>query len=225
MAREVQVSPRGEALWAKVLGEPVAFEDNPRAWSVTLVLDPSDPETIAFTEKLEGIFTEFHGPSPKMSRNGWPFGEQTTTDEKGRRVPTGKVEFRFKRKEVTNRGNTKQPPVVVDAKKNRWPEDKLIGNGSKVKVAFSAWPWDMAGAKGMSLELEMLQVLDLVEYERNVDPFDEEDGYEVPPEVETPFQKEGKPSSFSDQLRARAAEVKAEAPIVMGTPDADEIPF
>lgn len=223
MPRELIVSPRGEALWAKVLGEPTAFEDNPKAWSVSLVLDPSDPATIAFTERLEKCFEEFHGPKAKVSRHGWPFAEQTVRDEKGREVPTGKVEFRFKRKELTAKGQIKSPPLVVDSKKNLWPPETLIGNGSKIKVAFSPWGWDMAGAKGMSLELEQIQVLELVEYAgRDVDPFEEEDGYVVStPGAESAFDKEEEPQSFAAQLRARAAEVQAEAPAAL----AEDIPF
>ena len=223
MPRELIVSPRGQALWAKVLGEPTAFEDNPKAWSVSLVLDPSDPATIAFTERLEKCFEEFHGPKAKVSRHGWPFGEQTTKDEKGREVPTGKIEFRFKRKELTAKGQPKGAPLVVDSKKNLWPIETLIGNGSKIKVAFTPWGWEMAGAKGMSLELEQVQVLELVEYAgRDIDPFDEEEGYVVEtPAAQSVFQQEEEPESFAAKLRARAAEVQAEAPAVL----AEDLPF
>jgi hypothetical protein len=223
MPRELIVSPRGEALWAKVLGEPTAFEDNPKAWSVSLVLDPSDPSTIAFTERLEKCFEEFHGLKAKVARHGWPFGEQTTKDEKGREVPTGKIEFRFKRKELTAKGQPKGAPLVVDSKKNLWPTETLIGNASKIKVAFTPWGWEMAGAKGMSLELEQVQVLELVEYAgRDIDPFEEEDGYVVEtPAAQSVFQQEEEPESFAAKLRARAAEVQAEAPVAL----AEDIPF
>jgi len=228
MPRELIVSPRGEAQWAKVLGEPTAFEDNPKAWSVSLVLDPSDPETIAFTERLEKCFEEFHGAKAKISRHGWPFGEQTSKDDKGREVPTGKIEFRFKRKELTAKGKLKDAPIVVDSKKNLWPQETLIGNGSKIKVAFTPWGWEMAGAKGMSLELEQVQVLELVEYAgRDADPFAEEDGYVVEtPAACTAFaQEEPEEESFAAKLRARAAEVQAAAPAVLAAADAEDIPF
>jgi len=127
MPRELIVSPRGEAAWAKVLGEPVAYEDNPKAWSVSLLLDPSDPETIAFVERIEAVFEEFHGPKAKIAANGWPFGDETSKDEKGRPVPTGKVKFNFKRKQETASGAIKDGPLVVDSKKSLWPQEKLIG--------------------------------------------------------------------------------------------------
>jgi hypothetical protein len=221
MPRELIVSPRGEAQWAKVLGEPVAYEDNPKAWSISLLLDPNDPETIAFVERLEAVFADFHGPKAKVAANGWPFGDDTTKDEKGRPVPTGKVKFNFKRKQLLASGAEKAGPIVVDSKKNLWPQDKLIGNGSKVKIAFAPWKWEGPSGKGMSLELESIQVLDLVSYEADAvaDLFAEEDGYVVDtPVAATPFQQEEEPSGFAAKLRAAAAEAKAMVPD-------DEIPF
>jgi hypothetical protein len=216
MPRELIVSPRGEALWAKVLGEAAdGYEEgDPRAWSISLLLDPNDPETLAFIERLEAQFEAMHGKGVKVAANGWPFADETTKDEKGRPVPTGKVKFNFKRKEFTAKGNAKPAPVVVDAKKKAWPQDMLIGNGSKVKIAFSPWSWSGASGKGMSLELESLQVLDLVPFDKPAatDAFDEEEGFEViTPESETPFAAEPEPQGFSAQLRARAAQVMAEA--------------
>ena len=227
MPRQLIVSPKGEAVWAKVLGEPVAYEDNPKAWSVSLLLDPEDPETITFVERLEEAFAEFHGKIDKVAANGWPFADETIKDDKGRPMKTGKLKFNFKRKEMLSSGSIKQPPLVHDSKLNIWPQDKLIGNGSKVRIAFSPWSWAGPSGKGMSLELEQVQVIDLVSYENETEnPFKEEDGNAVvaPPAPETPFEAEPacpmpvtvEPSGFSAKLRARAAEVRAEA---------EELPF
>lgn len=218
MPRQLIVSPKGEAQWAKVLGEPVAYEDNPKAWSITLLLDPEDPETITFVERLEEAFAEFHGKIDKVATNGWPFGDETIKDDKGRPMKTGKLKFNFKRKEQLANGSFKQPPLITDSKLNPWPQDQLIGNGSKVRVAFSPWSWAGPSGKGMSLELEQVQVLDLVSYSNETEnPFQVEDGYVVAPAVpETAFEAEPacpmpEPSGFSAKLRARAAEVRAEA--------------
>lgn len=221
MARELIVSPRGEALWAKILGEPTAYEDNPKAWSVSLLLDPQDPETIAFIERLEASFEEFHGSKPKVATHGWPFAEETIKDEKGRPVPTGKVKFNFKRKQETARGGIKDGPIVLDSKKNYWPHDQLIGNGSKIKVAFTPWPWSGPSGKGMSLELESVQVIELVGYSKEAveSVFGEEEGYVVDtPAAAVPFNDE---PTFAEKLKARAAEVQAEAADVL----AEEVPF
>ena len=231
MPRELIVSPRGEALWAKILGEPAEGyeEGSPKSWSVSLLLDPNDPETIAFVERLEAVFEDFHGPKSKVAANGWPFADETTKDEKGRPVPTGKIKFNFKRKHELARGGFKDAPLVVDSKKNLWPADKLIGNGSKIKVAFSPWKWDGPSGKGMSLELESVQVLELVSYSKEdvADAFGEEEGGYVldTPAAQAPFQQEvvvteEAPTGFAAQLRARAAEVQAESSVLT-----EDVPF
>lgn len=229
MPRQLHVSPLGEAWWAKVLEPADGYEEgDPRAWSIDLVLDPTEAETIAFIEKLEALFEETNGPGAKQAKNCWPFADQVDQNKN----PTGKLRFRFKRTETSARGNLMSPPVIVDAKKNPWPQDCLIGNGSKVKVAFTAWGWTekRSGAKGISLTLESLQVLDLVAYERidAASAFGEEEGYVAEtPAAQTPFAAEesAQPQSMAEKLRARAAQVAAEAPQALAQADAEEIPF
>lgn len=213
MAREMQLSPKGEALWCKVLGEPAkGYDTEDRSWSCSLILDPQSEETIAFVAKLEDLFRELHGSTNKVARYGWPFGDETRKDENGREKQTGKIKVNFKRKEFTSRGIEKSPPCVVDSKKQAWPTEKLIGNGSTIRVAFTAWPWKGAKGNGMSLELERIQVIDLVSYDApSVDPFDEEDGYVVP-QVEldaAPVSVESQQGkSFSEKLMSRVAELE-----------------
>lgn len=229
MPRQLHVSPLGEAWWAKVLEPADGYEEgDPRAWSVELALDPADPETIAFIEKIELLFVEVNGPGAKQAKNAWPFADQLDKDKN----PTGKIRFRFKRTETSAKGNVMSPPVIVDSKKNLWPQDCLIGNGSKVKVAFSAWGWTekRSGAKGISLTLESLQVIDLVSYERldAASAFGEEEGYVAEtPAAQTPFATEepAEPMSMAEQIKARARQVAAEAPAALAKADAEEIPF
>lgn len=214
MPREVHVTPKGMALWAKVLGEPAkGYDTEERSWTISLVLDPTEEATIQFVSKLEELFKEFHGTTNKVARYGWPFGDETIKDENGREKPTGKIKVNFKRREFTSRQQQKPAPIVVDAKKNPWPADKLIGNGSIVRVAFVAWPWTGANGKGMSLELERVQVIELVSYEApTADVFAEEEGYVVEREAPgTPASVEPT-GSFADKLRARAQELEEEIP-------------
>lgn len=53
-------------------------------------------------------------------------------------------------------------PVIKDAEGELWDNSKLIGNGSKVKVAFEVYETKM----GKGTRMMGVQVLDLVEYER-----------------------------------------------------------
>lgn len=102
-------------------------------------------------------------------------------------------------------------------------------------MAFSAWGWTekRSGGKGISLNLESLQVIDLVPYEK-VDvtsAFAGEDGYVVEtPAAQTPFTAEGlgkpvTPVSMAEKLCARVQQVAAEAPAVLARASAEELPF
>ena len=44
------------------------------------------------------------------------------------------------------------------------PLDKIVGNGSKVKVMYKPYEWNFKGKKGMGLDLQAVQVIDLIEY-------------------------------------------------------------
>jgi len=99
-----------------------------------------------------------------------------------------------------------------------------------VKVAFTAWGWTekRSGAKGISLTLESLQVLDLVPYERvdAASAFGEEEGYVAEtPAAQTPFSAEPEPQSMAEKIKARAAQVRAEAPAALAQADDDDVPF
>jgi hypothetical protein len=230
MARQMLTTPVGDAYWAKCFEpeEDRFDEGKPRCWSISWAKDQGDKETLALMQTIEEEFARIHGDGAKPSKNAWPFKEQT--DKEGK--PTGLMEFRFKKNETTKKGMVLQAPAVYDSHKNLWPAGELIGNGSKVKVAFSAWGWeDKFGKKGVSLSFEALQVLDLVAYERTApaDAFGVENGYVVatPADSFTDSVKEKEePLTPSQLLQQRAAQVKAEAPAALAQADADDsIPF
>lgn len=92
-----------------------------------------------------------------------------------KRNDDGIFEFRLKRNVERKKGTGKNdPPKVVDAQLN--PFDGLIGNGSKVNVKFGLYSWEFKGKKGISADLQAVQVLDLVPY---VSSESEEEEFEV----------------------------------------------
>jgi hypothetical protein len=225
MSKTQIVTPVMTLQWAKVFDPEDPMEPGKsREWSIEGLMDANDPALLDFVTRLETEFQTLNGSGAKVDKNGWPFGEQI---DKETNKPTGMFRFRFKRKETSNRGNTLPPPVVVDAKRMPWPADTLIGNGSKGKVAFDPYGWDSPtarGAKGMSLWLNMLQVIELVPYARATpeDTFEEEEGTTFA--AETPFANEApapeQPMSIAERLRQRGAQVAAEAQGID-----EEIPF
>lgn len=225
MARALLTTPAGEGRWAKVF-EP---EENrldptkPRTWGIELALPAESKECLALVQTIEGELARIHGAGAKVSDKGWPFKEDVD-HETGQ--STGKLLFRFKKNETTQRGKTLSPPLVYDSRKNPWPADTLIGNGSTVKVAFSCWGWEnQIRQKGVSLWLDAVQVLDLVPYERvsAADAFGVENGYVVEtPAAAFPAAEPAaaQPMSMSERLRQRSMQVAAEAQAIE-----EEIPF
>jgi len=57
-----------------------------------------------------------------------------------------------------------RPPRVMDASKRLW-DDTIIGNGSTIKISAKPYDWTYKGKSGVSLGLNQLMVVNLVEYE------------------------------------------------------------
>lgn len=72
---------------------------------------------------------------------------------------------------------TVRPPRVMDSKKNPWPTDKKVGNGSKIKVSINPYDWTWKGKSGVSASLNSVMVVNLTEYTGGGDDLDEEDGF------------------------------------------------
>jgi len=186
MAKNILVL-EGTALWAKVFEPDTKF--NPLGdYSINLQMPLAD--SVAMSEQLDGIvqakFKEAIKEDPRLKNTlttqdvCQPVYDRDTGDD------TGNVEFKFKLKaKVQKRDGTyyEQQPAVLDSKKVPMGKDTLIGNGSKVKVAFEPITYVMASTKkvGVSLRLKAVQVIDLVEYGQSAaSVFDEEDGYVAP---------------------------------------------
>jgi hypothetical protein len=224
-----------EFQWAKVFEPEDSMEaGKPRAWSIDGILDMNDPAALQFVTFLETEFQTLNGAGSKVDKNGWPFKDELDANGQG----TGRVIFRFKRNETTQKGKTLPPPVIVDAKRQRWPDDQLIGNGTKGKIAFDPYGWDsptVRGAKGLSLWLNMVQVIDFKPYIKATaeDVFAEEEGYTAPAATETPFADEApaRPLSMAERMAQRAGgqavgrTIRPETPPIHGGPSEEEIPF
>jgi hypothetical protein len=191
MAKNLMVLS-GTAMWAKVFEPDTKF--NPDGdYSINLQMPVA--EATPMCEKLDEIvqakFDEAIEKDPRLKNTltkqccSNPVYDRDTGDD------TGNVEFKFKLKaKVRKRDGTyyEQAPAVLDAKKTPLNKDTLIGNGSKVKVAFEPVPYVMPSTKkaGVSLRLKALQVIDLVEYGNSATSvFDEEDGYVAPTNITT----------------------------------------
>lgn len=90
--------------------------------------------------------------------------------------------FRMKRKTQTKDGKPMMAPRVVDSRGNPLPVNTMIGNGSKVRIYGSAYPYKTpGGTAGIAAGLNTVQVIELVEYS-SVDII--EDGYTVGDDID-----------------------------------------
>jgi len=92
----------------------------------------------------------------EFQKEGFKIGETVVDNQ------TIKNIIKFKRKVSKANGDKNQQPQLVDAEKN--PLNKIVGNGSKVKVMYKSYDWNYKGKTGKGLDLQAVQVLDLVEY-------------------------------------------------------------
>lgn len=181
----------GKAQWAKVFEPDTKF--NPLGdYSINLQMPVADatPMCEKLDELVQAKFNEAVEEDPRLKNTlttqccSNPVYDRETGDD------TGLVEFKFKLKaKVQKRDGTwyEQQPAVVDAKRTPITKETLIGNGSKVKVAFEPIPYVMNATKkvGVSLRLKAVQVIDLVEYGNSSSSiFDEEDGFVTAPVTE-----------------------------------------
>lgn len=187
MAKQKLPVIEGTAMWAKVFEPDTKF--NPDGdYSINIQMPVAD--SVKMSEKLESLvqakFNEAVKEDPRLKNQlttrpvCQPVFDRDTGDD------TGNVEFKFKLKaKIKKRDGTmfEQAPTVFDSKVKPMDKSTLIGNGSRVKVAFEPITYVMPATKqvGVSLRLKAVQVLDLVEYgTSSTSVFDEEDGYVAP---------------------------------------------
>ena len=142
----------GKAYWAKIVGAPVdGYQGAHKEWAMDLSIDEATKQRF-IDEGLEEKI-------------------KNKDDERGDFVT-------FRRKSVKRDGTDAKPIRVVDFQKNPWPENQLIGNGSKVNVKYAV----NEGPNWISMGIIAVQVVDLVEYEGGGDfedfPAYDEDGNE-----------------------------------------------
>ena len=175
------VSPLGEALWAKVVEPDYKFDVNGK-YSVDLVLDPNDEAVSAFLKTMEGMRDR---ALEEAKENLTPAKAKSVvtrdvfhedTDKDGNE--TGKIVIKAKAGAVDYKGNAVNIPIFNAKGIEEMDWNKLIGNGSKIKVQMWASPYHMANGNyvGISYKLKKLQIIELSEYGGGDEGFGDETG-------------------------------------------------
>lgn len=169
-------SPRGEALYP-YLKSPEVYEGQEVGYTIQVKFSKEDTDKLIalLEEELESVKNSSEFKGKRWSREPhMGFREDKNGD----------IVFKFKTKATitTKAGETIKRTVPVFDSKGK-PIDVTIGNGSVVRVAFQIVPyWKSSTNNGLSLYLDAVQVIELVEYNggANADAFGfdvEEDGY------------------------------------------------
>jgi hypothetical protein len=113
---------RGEARWAKVVGEPQwGYENKFKQWSLDVYVDEPTVERL----KNEGLASKIR------NKGNGPY-------------------LTFNRKELKGDGTPNQPIRIVDHKGQEWNGTK-IGNGSIVNVNFAINEYGKNGEKALNI--------------------------------------------------------------------------
>ena len=139
--RPIKNSPTGKAKFVHLRVPDTRFDAEGK-YTLTLVLDPADPD-------VEQMISELDREIREKGLANAPFGDETNKDG----TKTGMVEVKF---------SSKFPPKVFNEALKVVPTEVEIGNGSIVKVAYRENEYP-AFKGGINLYLQAVQVLELVE--------------------------------------------------------------
>jgi hypothetical protein len=183
--KERLTSPAGLAKYPRLNTPDTKFKKEGQ-FKVTLQLDASDDaEFISQIESLEKAAAVEAKKNPKNKNLQLSTVIRPSTDKDGDEID-GKVEITFKTTAsgVNTKGEAWERKVrMFDAKGK--PTEAKVGSGSTLKVAFTYAPYTNPSSKsvGISLYLDAVQIIDLVEFKGQADAgdygFGEEEGYEA----------------------------------------------
>jgi hypothetical protein len=146
---------QGKAYWAKLRTAENQFDPERPKYSIDVALDKAGVK--------------------QMEAFGVPIKENETYKAD---TFTGQFVTLYKDQFINKNGQRVElpKPRVLDSKKQDI-SDKLIGNGSVVKVSFYPKEWTFAKKTGVRAVLKDVQVLSLIEYGGGDEFEEEEDGY------------------------------------------------
>lgn len=159
--KERKVTPVGEAKWAHLHTPKAPFKDDrgndkgePK-FQIDVIFSQDDPLWKAWAleiqAQIKNIPDQVNKAGEKLNKQS-PFKRELDENDQ----PTGRWYVTFKT-------GAKFKPGVFDVYGNPIPENVLIGNGSKVIVAYTPFEYLTFGG-GVTFYLNAVQVIELVEY-------------------------------------------------------------
>jgi hypothetical protein len=169
----------GLSMYCKVFDPDKTFEKQYGVYSVDLLKTEEDAQKLS--EYLQGLIDERHAEEVKASKKPESLSTRSPCDvftDKKTGLEYTRFKFKMKAGGVNNNGEPwHQKPAVFDAKRNVMSGENLIGNMSRVKIAFVPATYCVQNVVGVTLKMEAVQVIDLVPWKDPKAMFDDEDGY------------------------------------------------
>lgn len=177
MAKNQQVvTPRGVFVYPHLHAPDTKF-NAAGVFHTKLRLEESSPEVQKFIKKVKDAYKSFAKEEGlKVRKDGLPWKQDE--DNPGHIILTAKMQH-----EVTPRRGEPftQVPVIVDASRKELVAGVNIGGGTEGRLSCVLVPYTGFGG-GISLRLQAVQVLKLVEFTGGAGDFgfEEEEGFEAP---------------------------------------------
>lgn len=163
MSKASFVTPKGELQWATINGAGRPDLNGRPKFSIDVVCDAQEAQPVI--DQLEALWEEH---KPKGAKAPKSMGFKTEED--------GRVRFSLKTDTTYPSGDTKTIKVYNAKAQQVQLEDK-IGNGSIGKASGMAAIYDAGvAARGITLYLDAVQVINLIRYAGAASSFGEEDG-------------------------------------------------
>lgn len=174
-------TPKGLAQYPS-LKEPDTRFDPAGVYKVNLVMDDNN-ETNALINKLTQILEDFYDNDDNV-KQAIAKGRKVSMADIYENDNEGNIILKFKQKAViTKKDGTEIPVTIRQFDSKGKPMSAEIGRDSVIKVAFTPSPYYMPSTRtcGLSLRLNAVQVIDLVEFSGGTADsygFGEEEGFE-----------------------------------------------
>lgn len=157
----LNLTAQGPCEWAKIL-KPDKQHDSDGLYSINQTLAPDD--AVPHQNLIRAAVKSHHDLLITQNETVKGYADPPFT-----KLENGGVEFKFKNNAIGKPKNDAPFDITIDvfdAQLNPWPKDKLIGNGSIVRVSYGLYLWNMTarGGVGVTLKLKAVQVIEWVEY-------------------------------------------------------------
>lgn len=178
----MNATPNGKLTGFVAIEKPSTKFDENGVYSCQVAFTGSDAK--AMKEMIDGFMAESMNKSAKVKKPGMP---PYTIEGK-----TLVVKFKQKARIVTKAGDVYEKEIKVYDAANKLVEEPLfMGEGSTVRVAFKPYLWAVAALGcGCTLQLEMVQVIDLVKRTSggSDNPFESTEGFTAAKKDVNPFE-------------------------------------